>query len=339
MNENRTNINKTNKNEVKHMEKINNFIQIFNSMELEKNYSFEEKEFVAKYFYNMFEELSKMRIIDNGEKRELSEVEKFLFMYINITSKVKDHVDNNNATSNDIIGSILTNTAVCQGYTRIMQFICNELSIPFLYKLTQGVSGLHGNFQVIVKDNNGVEHCLHCDSYIDAPDDENDTITFNATLISANDMNNYHNYQNPSSEFLFWDIVHGESVEKKKEQIESLGLIEELNGMSLEEATKNHYNDLKQQIINLSSFIQCEIGDLETRQDILNAYQIMKSYYDKTNLSIDRDELYDMIKKIYVSYNIIILNMSNVEAVKNAEEKINKQIENTVAKHKEKWIK
>ena len=32
------------------MEKINNFIQIFNSMELEKYYSFEEKEFVAKYF-------------------------------------------------------------------------------------------------------------------------------------------------------------------------------------------------------------------------------------------------------------------------------------------------
>lgn len=321
------------------MEKINDFIQIFNSMELEKYYSFEEKEFVAKYFYNLFEELSKMKIIDNGEKRELSEIEKFLFMYINITSKVKDHLDNGNDTSNDIVGSILTNTAVCQGYTRIMQFICNELSIPFLYKLTQGASGLHGNFQVIVKDNNGIEHCLHCDSYIDAPDNENDTITFNATLISANDMNNYHNHQDPTDEFLFWNIVDGKSVEEKKKQLESLGTVELITGISLDEAVKDHYDILKKQIIDLNRFFNCEIGSLKTRQDILRAYQIMKDYYDKTNVSIDRDELYDMVRHIYISYNVSILNMSNEEAIENAEEKINKQIENTKKKHKEKWVK
>ena len=65
----------------------------------------------------------------------------------------------------------------------------------------------------------------------------------------------------------------------------------------------------------------------------------MKDYYDKTNVSIDRDELYDMVRHIYISYNVSILNMSNEEAIENAEEKINKQIENTKKKHKEKWVK
>lgn len=317
------------------MDKINEFIQIFNSMELEKNYSFEEKEFVAQYFCNLFNDLSKMSIIENGKKRELSEVEKFLFMYINVASKIKDHISNNNATSNDIVGSILTNTAVCQGYTRIMQFICNELSIPFLYKLTVGSAGMHGNFQVIVKDNNGIEHCLHCDSYIDAPENEHDTITFNATLISANDMNNYHNHQEPSSEFLFWDIVQGESLEEKKIRLDSISFLDEFSGTTVDD----HYNSLKRDIISLNKFFNCKIGNIETREDILNAYQIMKDYYDKINLSIDRDELYDMIRKIYVSYNIVILNMSNEEAVKKAEETINKQIENTNKKHKANWTK
>ena len=157
-----------------------------------------------------------------------------------------------------------------------------ELSIPFLYKTTEGPFGAHGNFQVIVEDISGVEHCLHCDSFLDAPDNENDTITFNATLISANDMNNYHNHQDPSSEFLFWELaVTDTDLEDKKAALESLSIIEQFRGDDLEDEINNHYESLKEQIIHLNKFFKCEIGTLETRQDILKAYQIILGLLNK----------------------------------------------------------
>lgn len=320
------------------MKDINYFIEKLILTDSEKKYTTDEIQYVAKYFCDLFDKLSRMYIVENNNKRELSEIEKFLFMYINVTSKVKDHDDI--STSHDIIGSILTNKAVCQGYTSIMQFICDELSIPFLYKTTEGPFGAHGNFQVILKDISGVEHCLHCDSFLDAPENENDTITFNATLISANDMNNYHNHQDPSSEFLFWELaVTDTDLEDKKAALESLSIIEQFRGDDLEDAINNHYESLKEQIIHLNKFFKCEIGTLETRQDILKAYQIMKNYYSKANISIAREKLYNIIRQIYISYNISILNMNSDEAIKNAEETINEQIENTQRKHREKWVK
>lgn len=43
---------------------------------------------------------------DKDEYRDLSELEKFLYMYINVISIPKDEEDKN--TSHDIIGTILT---------------------------------------------------------------------------------------------------------------------------------------------------------------------------------------------------------------------------------------
>lgn len=65
----------------------------------------------------------------------------------------------------------------------------------------------------------------------------------------------------------------------------------------------------------------------------------MKDYYSKVNMPIEREKLYNMIRQIYISYNIFILNMNSDEAIKNAEETINKQVENTQIKHREKWVK
>ena len=118
-------------------------------------------------------------------------------------------------------------------------------------------------------------------------------------------------------------------MERKKKILESLTIVEQIRGENLEEAINNHYESLKKQIIDLNRFFNCEIGSLETRQDILRAYQTMKDYYLKTNIVMDRDELYDIIRQIYISYNVSILNMNKEEAIKNADEKINKQIENT----------
>lgn len=199
----------------------NYFINKLKELEFSSNYSEEQIEYVAEYFCILFSNLDKLKMEDNNECRDLSELEKFLYMYINIISIMKDDEDKN--TSHDIIGTILTKKAMCQGYSTIMEFICKELSIPFLYKRTE-VNGIrsHGNFQVILKDKDNIKHCLHCDPYIDSPSNTNDTITFNATLISADDINNYHNKQFPSGGYgdvvLFWNIsLDNKSIEEIKE--------------------------------------------------------------------------------------------------------------------------
>ena len=235
------------------MKDINYYLEKMNEIDFEKNYTDNTKLDVSKYFYKLFDDLSKMYIVNSYQKRELSQLEKFFYIYINITSMVKDHNDDN--TSHDVIGSISTGKAVCQGYSNIMKFICNELSIPFLYKNMEGPFGAHGNFQVILEDSDGIKHCLHCDPYIDSPDDLDDTITFNATLISANDINNYQNHQEPSSNYLFWEFVNDTyDFESKKRLLESLSIIEEFSDKKLEDVIDKHYQNLKEDIIELNKF-------------------------------------------------------------------------------------
>ncbi|MBQ9319003.1 MAG: hypothetical protein IJR82_05170 [Bacilli bacterium] len=320
------------------MKTIDYFQNKMNGIDRFNNYSKEQKDYVANYFYLLFMQLSKMSVIKNNCIRELCELEQFLFMYINILNLIKDKDDNN--TSHNIIGSIITGKAVCEGYNKIMQFICQELSLPFLYQNTISSLGPHGNFQVIVKDKQGLEHCLHCDSYIDAKEHDNDTITFNATLIPAEDMNNYYNFQEPSSEFLFWNFVlYNRSLEQEREKIEQLTFIEEIQGEQLEQAIDSHYRLLREQIGSLNQFFRCNIDSLETHNDLLEAYQLMNNYYHSINTPISREELYSIIKQLYISYNIIIKQMDNRQAIYTASYDIDIQIQNSIKKHSSKWIK
>lgn len=320
------------------MKTIDYFQNKMNEIDRFNTYSKEQKDYVANYFYSLFSKLSKMTVTENNSIRELCELEQFLFMYINILNLIKDKDDNN--TSHDIIGSIITGQAVCEGYTKIMQFICEELSLPFLYQMTTSSSGPHGNFQVIVKDKQGLEHCLHCDSYIDAKEHDNDTITFNATLIPAEDMNNYCNFQEPSSEFLFWDFVlYNRSLEQEREKLEKLTFIEKIQGEQLDQAIESHYKLLSEQICSLNQFFRCNIVSLQTHNDILEAYQLMNNYYHSINIPISREELYSIIKQLYISYNIIIMQMDNVQAIYLSSSEIDSQKQNSEKKHSNKWLK
>lgn len=237
-------------------------------------------------------------------------------MYINVISISKDEEDKN--TSHDIIGTILTQKAMCQGYSIIMDFICKELSILFLYKKTE-VNGItsHGNFQVILKDKYNIKHCLHCDPYIDSPSNQNDTITFNATLISADDINNYHNKQFPSGGYgevvLFWNIsLDNKSIEEIKETNNSVSTIEkmqiELSGEIEENIINSHYIKLKEQIIELNKFFKCDIGTMESKNEILFAYQKLKIYYENNINEISREEIFSLIKNIYISHFVFVDN-------------------------------
>lgn len=325
----------------------NYFINKLKELEFSSNYSEEQIEYVAEYFCILFSNLDKLKMEDNNECRDLSELEKFLYMYINIISIMKDDEDKN--TSHDIIGTILSQKAMCQGYSTIMEFICKELSIPFLYKRTE-VNGItsHGNFQVILKDKDNIKHCLHCDPYIDSPNNTNDTITFNATLISADDINNYHNKQFPSGGYgdvvLFWNISLGnKSIEEIKETNDSVSTIEkmqiELSGETEENIINSHYIKLREEIIELNKFFNCDIGNMENRNEILLAYQKLKTYYEDNINEISREEIFSLIKNIYISHYIFVDNNSYQVASQKSNELISKQIENTNLKKKEHWIR
>lgn len=325
----------------------NYFIIKLNELESSSNYSRNQIEKVAEYFCNLFGNLDKLKIKDKDEYRDLSELEKFIYMYINIISIVKDDEDKN--TSHDIIGTILTQKAMCQGYSTIMEFICKELSIPFLYKRTE-VNEItsHGNFQVILKDKDNITHCLHCDPYIDSPSNQSDTITFNATLISADDINNYHNKQFPSGGcgdiVLFWDIsLNNKSIDEIKEENDSVSMIEkiqiELYGQTEENIINLHYIKLKESIIELNKFFKCDVGNMGSKNKILLAYQKLKDYYENNINALSREKIFSLIKNIYISHFIFVNNINYQDAEKKSIELLSKQIENTNLKKKEHWIK
>ncbi len=325
----------------------NYFINKLNKLEFASNYSENQIEQVAECFCTLFSNLDKLKLKDNDKYRDLSELEKFLYMYINIINIPKDEEDKN--TSHDIIGTILTQKAMCQGYSTIMKFICEELSIPFLYKRTE-VNGItsHGNFQVILKDKDNIKHCLHCDPYIDSPSNANDTITFNATLISADDINNYHNKQFPSGGdgdvVLFWNIsLDNKSVEEIKETIDSVSTIEkmriELFGETEENIINSHYVKLREEIIELNKFFSCDIGNMENKNEILLSYQKLKNYYEDNTNEISREEIFSLIRNIYISHYIFVDNNSHQVAAEKSNGLISKQIENTNTKRKEHWTK
>lgn len=325
----------------------NYFINKLKELECSPNYTEEQINKVAEYFYILFNNLDKLKIKDNDNYRDLSELEKFIYMYINVISITKDEEDKN--TSHDIIGTILTQKAMCQGYSSIMKFICEELSIPFLYKRTE-VNGTtsHGNFQVILKDIDNTIHCLHCDPYIDSPSNQNDTITFNATLISANDINNYHNKQFPSGGYgdtvLFWNIsLDNKSIEEVKEINDSVSMFEkmqiEIYGQTEESIINSHYIKLKKSIIELNKFFKCDLGNMESKSEILFAYQKLKTCYENNINELSRDEIFSLIKNIYISHYIFIDNNDYQKAEEKSNKLLFKQIENTNLKKKEHWKK
>ena len=84
----------------------NYFINKLNKLEFSSNYSENQIEQVAEYFCTLFSNLDKLKLKDNDKYRDLSELEKFLYMYINIINIPKDEEDKN--TSHDIIGTLLT---------------------------------------------------------------------------------------------------------------------------------------------------------------------------------------------------------------------------------------
>lgn len=85
----------------------------------------------ANEIINQFlNKLKQLKILDGNEERPLNQLEKFLCIYEFVSNRVKEEAE----TSHDVIGVLKTNKAVCEGFSNLLQLLCNQVEISVIYK-------------------------------------------------------------------------------------------------------------------------------------------------------------------------------------------------------------
>ena len=224
-------------------------------------YTDEEMLKAAILIKSFFDKLDNMLIYEDNMSRKLNNLELFVAIYEFVADRVYVEQD----TSHDIIGTLITNKGVCQGYCQLMSFLCESFNIPFLYKNSEifdenkNPIGSHGNFEVIVQDKDGFNHCLHCDPTIDSPKNEMDILGFNAFLIHDSDINRYYHKQLPSGNgisFFYNNFLDEQSFEHSISLLSQVNPIEQMiSGKTEEEIVNGHFTMLKNNLVELNAFL------------------------------------------------------------------------------------
>ncbi len=279
------------------------YMEYIHKLNLQDFYSNEEIEKSYESLQKFLGSLNELTI----EGRKLTQFEEFIIIYEFVTNRVYKECDK----SHDIIGVLNGKYAVCQGFTQLMQFICEEKQIPFLYKRVttfdenENYLGSHGNFQVIIKNNDGIECCLHCDSTIDCLKTEDDVMSYNSFLINSRCINDFYHTQIPDAGFnetlLFWDIAIDEVDETiKAEKMKEFSIIDQFNGLTSKEVYNNNIMKLYNQMLSLKDFFGIEIStNIASDKDILIMYRNMYLKYKSMDIKIERTQLYKFIQDIY----------------------------------------
>ena len=269
------------------------------------SYTEEELSKAAIQIKNFFNQLNNMVIYDDNMSRKLNNLELFVAIYEFVADRVYVEQD----TSHDIIGTLITNKGVCQGYCQLMSFLCESFNIPFLYKDSETFDenknpiGSHGDFEVIVQDENGFYHCLHCDPTIDSPKHEADILGFNAFLIHDSDINRYYHKQFPSGNNIssfYSNFLDEQSFEHSISLLSQVNPIEQMTSRKTEEEIINgHFNKLKNNLFELNNFFRLNIdfNGLDNSQ-LIGAYRTMYEYYNSIAQPFSSDELKLAIKNV-----------------------------------------
>lgn len=269
------------------------------------SYTDKELSKAAIQIKEFLDKLNNMVIYDNDIPRRLNNLEVFVAMYEFVANRVYVEQD----TSHDLIGTLITNQGVCQGYCQLMSFLCESFNIPFLYKRTETFDenknpiGSHANFEVIVQDENGVNHCLHCDPTIDSPKNETDTLGFNAFLIQDNDINRYYHKQIPSGSSIsafYNNFLSEQSFEQSISLLTQVNPIEQMISEKTEEEIINsHFTTLKNNLVELNRFFRLNIdfNNLDNGQ-LIGAYRAMYEYYNSIAQPFTPEQLKQAIKNV-----------------------------------------
>ncbi|MBO6145748.1 MAG: hypothetical protein J6O62_03015 [Bacilli bacterium] len=303
-------------------------------------YSEEEYIKAATILSEFFDKLDNMRIYKENN-RKLNKLERFIEIY----NFVGNRVYKEQGSSHDLIGVLLTDKSVCQGFCQLMEFICKRENIPFLYKNVYTYDendkaiGSHGNFEVIVQDNNGNKHCLHCDPTIDCPKTKEDVLSYNAFLIEDKEINSYYHTQEGEGDTGFYmDLMSNIEI-----YINKMDFVDEVYTLfnPKDEIIQTRYDNLRQRIIKLNEFFKfdLDLNENSTKSEIKEAYRLLKKKYEEISNGIDKNELTNAILNVCVSEKVYD-DRTNVEkSVKMGIEEYNKKAEKTNKNNEKFWKK
>lgn len=307
-------------------------------------YTDEQLTLAATQIYSFLSKLNNMVIYENNIPRKLNNLELFVAIYEFVSDRVYVEQD----TSHDLIGTLITNKGVCQGYCQLMSFLCETFNIPFLYKHTETFDenknplGSHGNFEVIIQDENGFNHCLHCDPTIDAPKNEGDILGYNTFLIQDNDINRYYHKQIPSGNSIsvfYNNFLSEQAFEQSISLLTQVNPIEQMiSGKTDEEIINDHLSVLKNNLIELNKFFRMniEFNGIEGNQ-LINIYRAMYEYYTNISQPFTPEELTRAIKNVKTSEVMYEQHLSYDNASLQSERIYDQRITKSIAQHEKYW--
>ncbi len=307
-------------------------------------YTDEQLTFAATQIYNFLGKLNNMLIYENNLPRKLNNLELFAALYEFVANRIYVEQD----TSHDLIGTLITNKGVCQGYCQLMSFLCETFNIPFLYKRTETYDendiplGSHANFEVIIQDENGFNHCLHCDPTIDSPKNEGDILGYNAFLIQDNDVNRYYHKQIPVGSNISGFYNNFSSKQTFEQFISSLTQVNPIekmtSGKTDDEIINNHFNVLKNNLIELNNFFRMniEFNGIEGNQ-LIDIYRAMYEYYTNISQPFTPEELTKAIKNVKTFEVMYERHLSYDDASLQSEKIYEQRIKKSISQHEKFW--
>lgn len=310
------------------------------------NISYTDKELskASIQIMEFLDKLNNMVIYENDIPRNLNNLELFIAIYEFVANRVYVEQD----TSHDIIGTLITNQGVCQGYCQLMSFLCELFNIPFLYKHTETFDknknplGSHGNFEVVVQDKNGFNHCLHCDPTIDSPKSEMDILGFNALLIQDSDINRYYHKQIPAGNSIstfYNNFLSEQNFEQSISLLTQVNPIEQIiSGKTEEEIINRHFTTLKNNLIELNGFfgLNIDFNNLDNAQ-LIGAYREMYEYYISIAQPFAPEELKQAIKNVKTA-EIMYEHYTSFEvASKQSQQIFEQRMAKSIEQHEKHW--
>ena len=307
-------------------------------------YTDEELLKAAIQIKSFFDKLNNMVIYEDNVSRKLNNLELFVAIYEFVADRVYAEQD----TSHDIIGALITNKGVCQGYCQLMNFFCESYHIPFLYKRSatfdenKNSIGSHGNFEVIVQDKDGFNHCLHCDPTIDSPKNEVDILGFNAFLIHDTDINRYYHKQIPLGTDIssfYNNFLDEQSFEHSISLLSQVRPIEQMiSGKTEEEIINGHFTMLKNNLVELNAFFRLNIdfNGLDNSQ-LIGAYRVMYQYYNNIAQPFASDELKQAIKNVKTSEFMYQYHLSFVDASMQSQQIFEQRMAKSIYQQEKYW--
>lgn len=119
------------------------------------------------------------------------------------------------------------------------------------------------------------------------------------------------------------DGITSEQLMKKIENIsDNEKAIAILRDESIQDIIDSKYEQLRNYLPEIGTFLGIEIGELTSKEQILATYQRLFDRYNDLNNPIDREELFDIIRTVYQQ------NFSENSVLQNVERRIKKTREN-----------